>query len=314
MHLQSIFRMEYSWYWLDGSGQWIEYGKQHSNHCAATVTSADLEAAFLADRKGTVLFQAGSQQYEINFQDMVQINLYYQTRRKVCRWPKFVFFGGRDKSERSQLETTNPLHLFPPHWDQSALPDIGYKLVELSDTTSEYKEVKDLFEKTMKNYRICRLQRIQNPSLWQVFQWQKEQMRKTNRGKDVDERLLFHGTSTSHLHAICGQNFDWRICGTHGTLYGKGSYFARDASYSHQYCQTGSSSKTMIVARVLVGDFVQGSNNYLRPPPRPNNPNSFYGSCVDNPVNPSIFVIFEKHQIYPAYIIEYAEGYSCVIL
>ncbi|EMP23996.1 Cystine/glutamate transporter [Chelonia mydas] len=154
-------RMEYSWYWLDGSGQWIEYGKQHSNHCAATVTSADLEAAFLADRKGTVLFQAGSQQYEINFQ---------------------------------------------------------------------------------------------------------------------------------------------------------GSYFARDASYSHQYCQTGSSSKTMIVARVLVGDFVQGSNNYLRPPPRPNNPNSFYGSCVDNPVNPSIFVIFEKHQIYPAYIIEYAEGYSCVIL
>nr|XP_008169367.1 protein mono-ADP-ribosyltransferase PARP12-like [Chrysemys picta bellii] len=192
--------------------------------------------------------------------------------------------------------------------------EYGKQLVELSDTTGEYKEVKDLFEKTMKNCRICRLQRIQNPSLWQVFQWQKEQMRKTNRGRDVDERLLFHGTSTSHLHAICGQNFDWRICGTHGTLYGKGSYFARDARYSHQYCQTGSSSKTMIVARVLVGDFVQGSNNYLRPPPRPNNPNSFYDSCVDSLVNPSIFVIFEKHQIYPAYIIEYAEGYSCVIL
>ncbi|XP_074839910.1 protein mono-ADP-ribosyltransferase PARP12-like isoform X2 [Carettochelys insculpta] len=215
--------MEYIWYWQDGSGQWIEYGKQHTNYCAATVNSADLEAAYLADRKGTVFFQAGSQLYEINFQDMVQRNLYYQTQRKVCRWPKFVSFGGGDRSKRSQMETMNPPHLFPPNWDQSALPDIGYKLVEMSTTTSEYKEVKDLFEKTMKGYRICRLQRIQNPSLWQVFQWQKEQMRKKNGGKDVDERLLFHGTSASHLHSIYEQNFDWRISGkANGTVYGRG--------------------------------------------------------------------------------------------
>ncbi|XP_067392181.1 protein mono-ADP-ribosyltransferase PARP12-like [Emydura macquarii macquarii] len=306
--------MEYIWYWLDGYGQWIEYGKEHTDNCAATVTSADLEAAFLADRKGTVFFQAGSQKYEINFQDMFQRNLYYQTRRKVCRRPRSLFFGGVDKSEQSQWETAYPLHLFPPNWDQSALPDIGYKLVEISNTTSEYKEIKDLFDKTMKGYRIYRLQRIQNPSLWQVFQWQKEQMRKTNRGKDVDERLLFHGTSTSHLHAICEQNFDWRICGTHGTSYGRGSYFARDADYSHRYCQSDTRSKAMFVARVLVGETVQGSHNYLRPPPRPNDPNRFYDSCVDSPVNPSIFVIFEKHQIYPAYIIDYAEWYSCVIL
>ncbi|XP_006133460.2 protein mono-ADP-ribosyltransferase PARP12-like isoform X1 [Pelodiscus sinensis] len=314
MRLNSIVRMEHIWYWLDGSGQWIEYGKQHANYYAATVTSADLEAAFLADQKGTVLFQAGSQQYEINFQEMVQINLLYQTRRKVCRWPKLVFFGGEDKRERSQRETTSPLHLFPPNWDQSALPDIGYQLVELSNTTSEYREVKDLFEKTMKDYRICRLQRIQNPSLWQVFQWQKEQMRKTNIGKDVDERLLFHGTTASHLDTICWQNFDWRICGAHGTAFGKGSYFARDASYSHKYCPADTSSKTMFVARVLVGDFVEGSSSYLRPPPRPSHPNRFYDSCVDSLVNPSIFVIFEKHQIYPAYTIEYTEEYRCAIL
>lgn len=48
-------------------------------------------------------------------------------------------------------------------------------------------------------------------------------MKKLNRGKEIDERLLFHGTNTSHLYDICGQNFDWRICGTHGTLYGKGT-------------------------------------------------------------------------------------------
>lgn len=51
---------------------------------------------------------------------------------------------------------------------------------------------------------------------------QKGQMQKRNGGKVVDERQLFHGTSASIVDAICQQNFDWRICGLHGTSYGKG--------------------------------------------------------------------------------------------
>lgn len=43
-------------------------------------------------------------------------------------------------------------------------------------------------------------------------------------GKVVDQRYLFHGTDESHIDAICDQNFDWRICGSNGTLYGKGIY------------------------------------------------------------------------------------------
>ncbi|NXX08379.1 PAR12 polymerase, partial [Larus smithsonianus] len=202
----------------------------------------------------------------------------------------------------------------PPQWDRSALPDIGYKLVELSYTSSEYGNIKRLFEKTMKDYYIHQLQRIQNPALWQVFQWQKEQMRKLNKSKPVDERLLFHGTSPSHVPAICEQNFDWRICGTHGTKYGKGSYFARDASYSHAYCSSHSGRYSMFVAHVLVGDFVQGNPEYVRPPPRCSNSNRLYDSCVDDLTDPSIFVIFEKHQIYPAYILEYSSGAQCMIL
>ncbi|NXC14902.1 PAR12 polymerase, partial [Corythaeola cristata] len=202
----------------------------------------------------------------------------------------------------------------PPQWDQSALPDIGFKLVELSYTSHEYGKIKRLFEKTMKDYCIQQLQRIQNPTLWQVFQWQKEQMKKLNKLKSVDEWLLFHGTSRFHMPTICEQNFDWRICGTHGTVYGKGSYFARDASYSHTYCSSLSGRYSMFVAHVLVGDFVQGKPKYLRPPPRPGNSNRLYDSCVDDPTDPSIFVIFEKQQIYPAYILEYSSEADCMIL
>ncbi|NXI40783.1 PAR12 polymerase, partial [Galbula dea] len=203
---------------------------------------------------------------------------------------------------------------YPPQWDRSALPDTGFRLVELNCASHEYGKIKDLFEKTMKGYCIHQLQRIQNPALWQVFQWQKNQMKKLNKSEEVDERLLFHGTNSSYVPAICEQNFDWRICGTHGTMYGKGSYFARDASYSHGYCSSHSGLYSMFVAHVLVGDFVQGKPEYLRPPPRASNTNRLYDSCVDNLIDPSIFVIFEKHQIYPAYILQYGSDSSCVIL
>lgn len=100
-------------------------------------------------------------------------------------------------------------------------------------------------------------------------------MKKLHNSNWVDERLLFHGTNPSHVPAICEQNFDWRICGTHGTTYGKGSYFARDASYSHDYCSSRISRYSMFVAQVLVGKFVQGNSEYLRPPPTPNNRNLY---------------------------------------
>ncbi|KAG9461319.1 hypothetical protein GDO78_017284 [Eleutherodactylus coqui] len=141
-------------------------------------------------------------------------------------------------------------------------------------------------------------------------------MKKANQGRDMKEVRLFHGTQKLHVDAICIQNFDWRICGTHGTVYGQGSYFARDASYSHNYCTpTPSGTRMMFVARVLVGDYVVGNTQMKRPPQRPGSNTRFYDSCVDDVFHPSIFVVFEKHQIYPEYLLEYEEEQkkSCII-
>ncbi|XP_075284771.1 protein mono-ADP-ribosyltransferase PARP12 [Opisthocomus hoazin] len=303
--------MEYAWYWLDDAGQWIEYGEEHPDHCCATVTSEILEKEFQTDHSSIVLFRAGSQTYELSFEDMVQTNFRYATQRKVARQLKSLC------SQRGQNRSQNitpSCFACPPQWDKSALPDTGFKLVQLSYTSHEYGNIKRLFQRTMKNYYIHQLQRIQNLTLWQSFQWQKQQMKKLSKSKRVDERLLFHGTNPSHMRAICEQNFDWRICGTHGTMYGKGSYFARDASYSHNYCSSRSGRYSMFVAHVLVGEFVKGNSRYVRPPARPGNSTRLYDSCVDDPTDPSIFVIFEKQQIYPAYILEYSSEDECVIL
>ncbi|KAM7181141.1 protein mono-ADP-ribosyltransferase PARP12-like [Macrochelys suwanniensis] len=318
-----IMTTKWIWYWKNDLGQWIEYGKQDFNLGersgwmmfneedgllgASALTSEGLENVFLANPNDTLQFQAGSQQYEINFKEMIQKNVRYQTQREVRRRPKFVSSEDVKKMRKGQRVTDTPDQNYPRNWDKSALPEVGYKAVEVTNPSSEYTEIETLFKRTMNNYVIQRIRRIQNPSLWQVFQWQKEQMKKKNGGKDVDERLLFHGTDRSHLEAICNQNFDWRICGVHGTSYGKGSYFSRDAKYAHCYSQSAAKGNTVFVARVLVGDFVRGNPTYVRPPQRAANMLTFYDSCVDNVQVPSIFVIFEKHQIYPEYTIDYSE-------
>lgn len=51
-------------------------------------------------------------------------------------------------------------------------------------------------------------------------------MKKANKDKKYGdgERLLFHGTDSKFIDAICFQNFDWRKCGANGTVYGEGEY------------------------------------------------------------------------------------------
>ncbi|NWQ77739.1 PAR12 polymerase, partial [Columbina picui] len=300
-----VLTTQWLWYWKNDQGKWTEYGAQGEGGSVSSPSSAIIENLYLADPDATISFQAGSHHYELNFKEMIQTNISFKTQRQVRRRPKFVSSEDVQKIKKGPRDSSIPNQTYPSHWDPSALPDVGYKAVEISKTSSEYHKIKQLFQVTMGSFSVIKIQRIQNPSLWKVFQWQKEQMKRENGGKEVDEKLLFHGTKSSLMDAICFHNFDWRICGTNGTNYGKGIYFARDASYSHSYCQPGLKTNIMFVARVLVGDYVQGNATYVRPPAKSSNGLRFYDSCVDNEFNPSIFVVFEKYQIYPEYLIEY---------
>ncbi|KAL9854455.1 protein mono-ADP-ribosyltransferase PARP12-like isoform 24-T24 [Geothlypis trichas] len=301
-----LLTTQWIWYWKNDQDKWIEYGEPEEGNSTTSPSSAIIENLYQADPCAIVPFQAGQHQYELNFKEMIQTNIHFKTRRQVCRRPKFVSSEDVQKIKTgSQRDSSIPNQTCPSHWDASALPDFGYKAVVISNTTSEYNEIKQLFHQTMKNYSIIKIQRIQNPSLWKVFQWQKEKMKRENGGKEVQEKRLFHGADTAFMETICSQNFDWRICGSNGTNYGKGSYFARDACYSHSYCQTTLLGHSMFVARVLVGDYVKGNAAYVRPPMKCAAKLWLYDSCVDDESNPAVFVVFEKHQIYPEYIIEY---------
>ncbi|XP_072508685.1 protein mono-ADP-ribosyltransferase PARP12 isoform X2 [Notamacropus eugenii] len=299
-----ILTTEWLWYWKNDGNLWQEYGLKGTEHHAADVSSSDLEKAYLSQESSILKFSVGKLVYELNFKAMTQKSLCYGTVRKVCRRPKYVSPEDVKTKQTCCDKSVNPKDV-PSHWDMSALPDLGFKLILLSPSSEEYLKVQEQFCRTMRNFVIRKIQRIQNPALWEVYQWQKAQMKKSNGGQEVDERFLFHGTRPEYVDAICHQNFDWRICGLHGTSYGKGSYFARDAAYSHYYSQSLLKSQTMFLARVLVGDFTKGTSSYLRPPPKEGQSNIFYNSCVNSVSDPSVFVVFEKHQIYPEYLIWY---------
>lgn len=46
-----------------------------------------------------------------------------------------------------------------------------FQLAPLSKSAKEYNMIEKLFKRTMAQSNIHNIQRIQNPSLWKVFQW-----------------------------------------------------------------------------------------------------------------------------------------------
>lgn len=68
---------------------------------------------------------------------------------------------------------------------------------------------------------------------------------------------------------------DSSFAGRNAVAYGKGVYFARDASYSYQPIYSvpdASGVQQMFLCRVTVGDWSKGSNgDQLTPEPKPYN-------------------------------------------
>ncbi|KAL4224782.1 Zinc finger CCCH-type antiviral [Mactra antiquata] len=129
----------------------------------------------------------------------------------------------------------------PGHWDSMDEREVnkkGYVLVHLEPGVQEYDDVVARFFESMVDHNVeCTgVYRVQNPIQHKYYTVKKTEMIRDSEGfRSVLEGKLFHGTSTSTVDAICRKGFDWRLCGKHGTMYGQGSYFAVNASYSHQY-------------------------------------------------------------------------------
>ncbi|KAJ8391028.1 hypothetical protein AAFF_G00096490 [Aldrovandia affinis] len=83
---------------------------------------------------------------------------------------------------------------------------------------------------------IVSIEQVQNIFQWDEYRRQKEHMQSCSTDQSGSlERHLFHGTTEDSAKEICSNNFDPRVSGKNGVVYGRGSYFAQDASYSNKY-------------------------------------------------------------------------------
>ncbi|EHH17722.1 hypothetical protein EGK_14184 [Macaca mulatta] len=302
----SVFTTKWIWYWKNESGTWIQYGEEKDNQKSSNIDSLYLESLYQSCPRGVVQFQAGSRNYELSFQGMIQTNKASKTQKDVIRRPKFVSQWDVQQMKRgpdrqpAQTSSVSLTATFLPQEDLCFLSSNKYKLSEIHHLHPEYVKVSEHFKASMKNFKIEKIKKIENLELLDKFTRKKSQMKE-------EGSLLFYATSRAYVESICANNFDWTLHETHETKYGKGSYFAKDAIYSHKNCPYDAKNIVMFVARVLVGNFIEGNVSYMSPP-QP------YNSFVDTRLNPSVFVIFEKDQIYPQYVIEYTDAdKACVI-
>uniref|UniRef100_A0A2K6AAD3 Zinc finger CCCH-type containing, antiviral 1 n=1 Tax=Mandrillus leucophaeus TaxID=9568 RepID=A0A2K6AAD3_MANLE len=276
------------------------------NQKSSNIDSLYLESLYQSYPRGVVQFQAGSRNYELSFQGMIQTNKASKTQKDVIRRPKFVSQWDVQQMKRgpdrqpAQTSSVSLTATFLPQEDLCFLSSNKYKLSEIHHLHPEYVKVSEHFKASMKNFKIEKIKKIENLELLDKFIRKKSQLKE-------EESLLFYATSRAYVESICANNFDWALHETHETKYGKGYYFAKDAIYSHKNCPYDAKNIVMFVARVLVGNFIEGNVSYMSPPQQ-------YNSCVDTRLNPSVFVIFEKDQIYPQYVIEYTDADKpCVI-
>ncbi|KAK2141009.1 hypothetical protein LSH36_1185g00068 [Paralvinella palmiformis] len=266
-----------------------------------------IEAKYLA--KEVACFAEIAQfPYPLDLINMVQINTVTGKQRRIKRRPKLItaeeiLLGGQDRKVANLVRHLDkamlPFGWAPMNTNAYTIPD----LILVTEKSSSFAMIFEKFFATMDQtrFKIDYIFRIQNLGLWEKYIRKKREMQLSVHLKgNANEKSLFHGVSNQEIvRCICREGFDWRVCGKHGTLYGNGSYFARDASYSNNYSiKNRSRKRQMFLSLVLVGAYTQGEQNVTRPP-------QLYNSCVDDMTDPNIYVIFHDDQSYPEYLIEY---------
>uniref|UniRef100_A0AAY5KFA4 Poly [ADP-ribose] polymerase n=1 Tax=Esox lucius TaxID=8010 RepID=A0AAY5KFA4_ESOLU len=200
---------------------------------------------------------------------------------------------------------------FPPNWSPMDNKDLD--MVTLDPTSAEYQ---NLYTTTSKmgcfSHSVflmvdLQIQRIQSKDQWQRYAVKKQALDK-KYPKNKNELNLYHGTTKEICQKINTCGFNRSFCGRNATVYGDGTYFAKEMWYScHDTysSQDASGQKYMYRARVLVGKPCLGVKGMKEP--NPLNPTDIsqglFDCAVDNLQNPFIYVVFCDAGAYPDYLI-----------
>ena len=207
----------------------------------------------------------------------------------------------------SESETPESHSLLPSNWSPQTSE---IQLFDLAKDGTEWSHVEVLMRESLTHANIKSIERIQNKSLWQKYDFFRRAMQKKMNGKDVNEKELFHGTRSNHPKVIyeSEKGFDFRF-GSSDCLWGQGSYFAVKASYSdrsYAYRKPGG-TKQLILASVVTGEskFMTKQEKMNVPPLKPGSKNERYDTVQANTGGSEIYVVYDHEKAYPSYLISY---------
>ena len=198
----------------------------------------------------------------------------------------------------------------PAHWRQQP-EEVMLDVVRRN--SKEWNDEVESFCKTLRGATVVRLERIQNKWLWERYCFAKKRMLRTNMGH-VNEKHLFHGTRSTQPEKIfkSEKGVDFRFSGE--GLWGTGSYFAVNASYSDAYAYStpgGINEKQMFICKVLTGDSYNAGTNTdrtLRQPPVKSGhgeEEKRYDSVKGYTNGSYVYVVYDHEKVYPAYLVTY---------
>ena len=225
----------------------------------------------------------------------------------------------------AKLQAKKDYLVLPDTWDPQE--DLSCELKEVSRNSSEWNKIHLRMVEPGFYIEIIKIERIQNPWLWEVFDRSRKRMSDKNQGQ-VNEKELFHGTRRTPPKKIYDseQGFDNRLAST--GLWGEGTYFASSAKYSNSYAYcTDEGYKQMFLAQVITGITCKcPQNNSLKAPPKKSEYQSLFSTVFSNTGGlkfederydsvsgvtrgagreSEIYVIYEHGKVYPAYLITY---------
>ena len=224
---------------------------------------------------------------------------------------KVVFIGLESKVLKATVEIKDIMlkdtksASYPEEW---VTQDDELELKLLTNGSTEWSKVSQLFHATLPLKTIVRIERIQNRWLWEKYYQHSERMKRKNEGL-INEMLLFHGSRNTPPSDIYQheEGFDMRF-GRAG-MWGNGNYFAVKASYSHRYAYSLSDgTQQVFLAKVLTGLSIDldPDSNLRMPPIKPGvKGNMRYDTVTGSTHGSQVYIAYSNDKAYPFYLISY---------
>ena len=271
--------------WMDNDGTFKPYPDKISEKIEGLKVGQVYKYTFIGNNQIYNIFRDSETEGE-------QVNLSTQYARQIKR-----------TKSHGVMNRIN----YPKWWKLTDIDLAQYakpKIVELNLKESPAVGVIDIFQETCPNYTVVKIESVQNQMLYDSYWNELKKLMKLLGEEKINTDFLFHGTKRSDvmdLIQVQGFRKEFNTIG----VYGKGTYFAKNASYSVAYSCGDVSNNVykMFCCSVIIGESHLGKREYeLTTWPKKEN-GLIYDTLVDKIDDPSIYVIHENDRAYPMFVI-----------